>query len=86
MSKTIRSDSPSQNNDPSNNNFWKDILTDVLKELISASDNFDAPCKQILEGMSEAVRLHDNLGAARAFEQYQKCMSRPRPIRNVPDA
>ncbi len=84
MAEIINSDPPSPNNNPASQKFWQDILTDVLQELMLASNNFNAPCKQILEGMRDAVIAHDNLGAARAYESYLKCMGRPAPLRNVP--
>jgi len=63
----------------------KDVLTDFIKDLMQKSADFDAHCRDILEGMSEAARAHDNAGAARAFQAYQRCVTRPRPLRPPPE-
>jgi len=60
----------------------KDWLLSLLQDALSRGtsvDEFRAPCKKILEGMREAVLSGDNLGAARAFDNYVRCMARPRP-------
>lgn len=59
--------------------FWKGILIDAVKEMMSKSDDFSAPCAKILEGMAVAARAHNYIGAANAFLNYQRCMRRPRP-------
>jgi len=60
----------------------KDWLLGLLQDALSrgtSNEEFQAPCRKILDGMREAILSGNNLGAARAFDNYIRCMARPRP-------
>jgi len=40
----------------------------------------ERPCKRFLDAMIEAARRGDDLGAARSYQNYVRCMRRPRRI------
>jgi hypothetical protein len=71
-------ESEHENNSPgdSTNNH----LIDWVKEQMEKSLDFDAPCEKILEGMREAIEAGNKKAAANAFFNYQRCMTRPRPL------
>jgi hypothetical protein len=58
-------------------NWYYDQLQQTLAE---GTANFDAACREILEGAAEAARRGDMLGAARAYQNYIRCLRRPRPL------
>lgn len=58
-----------------------DDQLDALRDFLDSQPQWlgNSQCRDILEGMADAVRIGDALGAARAMASYINCMRRPRP-------
>lgn len=73
---------PSSSSDPGS---LGDFLTGWYYDQLAAAlaepgGNFDAACRELLEGAATAARAGNNAGAARAYNNYLKCLRRPRPL------
>ena len=77
----ISPDSPPGSSSENTDTEGLEDQLDALKDFLDSQPRWlgNSQCRDILEGMAEAVRIGDVLGAAHAMASYINCMRRPRP-------